>query len=172
MEDVDGALDAEVVQLAAHFEVQQVVLWTTRDARRTRRRRVESLLHTWWCCSKPCRDLKLTTVRYCSICPSTLPSLNWSLYCGRPMSSSQPLVSRGKKQGESRHDEVPRDAGANVGNLRVTQMKSSSADFSPCLLLTVLMASWSFFLCRGFFIPSSCGSVRRETLIIKCVQSR
>ena len=33
----------------------------------------------------------LTTVRYCSICPSTLPSLNWSLYWGRPMSSSQPL---------------------------------------------------------------------------------
>lgn len=28
VEDVDGALDAEVVQLAAHFEVQQVVLWT------------------------------------------------------------------------------------------------------------------------------------------------
>lgn len=43
-----------------------------------------------------------------------------------------------------------------LGNLRVTQMKSSSADFSPCLLLTVLMASWSFFLCRGFFMPSSC----------------
>lgn len=33
---------------------------------------------------------RLTTVRYCSICPSTLPSLNWSLYWGRPMSSSQP----------------------------------------------------------------------------------
>lgn len=28
VEDVDGALDAEVVQLAAHFEVQQIVLWT------------------------------------------------------------------------------------------------------------------------------------------------
>lgn len=50
----------------------------------------------------------------------------------------------------------PRDAGVRLGNLRVTQMKSSSADFSPCLLLTVLMASWSFFLCRGFFMPSSC----------------
>lgn len=26
MEDVDGALDAEVMQLAAHFQVQQVIL--------------------------------------------------------------------------------------------------------------------------------------------------
>lgn len=39
VEDVDGALDAEVVQLAAHFEVQQVVL-------RRRRGDVESLLRT------------------------------------------------------------------------------------------------------------------------------
>lgn len=39
---------------------------------------------------------ELTTVRYCSICPSTRPSLNWSLYCGRPMSSSQPLEWRGE----------------------------------------------------------------------------
>lgn len=52
-------------------------------------------VHEFWlnfkqaCCCVALR--KLTTVRYCSICPSTLPSLNWSLYWGRPMSSSQPL---------------------------------------------------------------------------------
>lgn len=32
-----------------------------------------------------------TTVRYCSILPSTRPSWNWSLYCGKPISSSHPV---------------------------------------------------------------------------------
>lgn len=32
----------------------------------------------------------LTTVRYCSIRPSTLDSWNWSLYWGKPISSSHP----------------------------------------------------------------------------------
>lgn len=36
VEDVDGALDAEVVQLAAHFEVQQVVLRTRSNVGETR----------------------------------------------------------------------------------------------------------------------------------------
>ncbi len=32
-----------------------------------------------------------TTVKNCSILPSTRPSLNWSLYCGKPISSSHPV---------------------------------------------------------------------------------
>lgn len=71
-------------------------LWGTTDRsvdrRRTRRIECDVLFHTWVFCffSNLERPSELTTVRYCSICPSTLPSLNWSLYCGRPMSSSHP----------------------------------------------------------------------------------
>lgn len=82
VEDVDGTLDAEVMQLAAHLQIQQVILrWAERE--KDVRKRLPLL-------QAAVQAGMLTTVRCCSICPSTLPSLNWSLYCGSPMSSSQP----------------------------------------------------------------------------------
>lgn len=71
MENMDRTLDAEVMQLAGHFQVQQVIL------RQKEEKEVSKVI------SLACRHTPtggLTTVRYCSICPSTLPSLNWSLY--------------------------------------------------------------------------------------------
>lgn len=75
MEDVDGTLDAEVMQLAAHFQVQQVILRGKEEKDVWGVKRLPpsaAALHL--------RGTPLTTVRYCSICPSTLASLNWSLY--------------------------------------------------------------------------------------------
>lgn len=98
MENVDGALDAEVVQLAADFEVQQVVLWAEQEQgqEEARRKADEQVFPHAAVFSTLEGPSQLTTVRYCSICPSTLPSLNWSLYCGRPMSSSHPAGLRGE----------------------------------------------------------------------------
>lgn len=148
----------------------------------------------------------LTTVRYCSIRPSTLDSWNWSLYCGKPISSSQPTETRRnrcaraykngrlrmqvKSNGRSscrsiwlprkeltplcafpkdgqlwRHTfpaeaVFPRELSgtcmhAHCPSLRVTQMWSSRADFSSCLVLMAFTAKISFFLCRGCLIPNS-----------------
>lgn len=87
----------------------------------------------------------LTTVKYWIILPSTLPSWNWPLYWGKPMSSSQPL---------------------RINNMTTNFAGLIIQNTAPSLL-NVEWICWWPLLCPTYVWPR-CGPVQRISLSVWC----
>ena len=74
-QDLNRAFDSQMMEFVGYIQVDNIILCGERE-------------HRWHCIDKINASDLLTSVRLFKMRPSTFDSAKYSLYCGRPMSSS------------------------------------------------------------------------------------